>query len=141
MRREVRVVADTNVLMSALLFGGVPEQILVAGLRREIQFLTSRPLLEELEKVLIRKFRLDPRLVKEFVDFVKDVAELVEGVSHLKVIKESEGDNRVLECAVDGQADFVVSGDTKHILPLREYVGIKILSPSDFVKLLPATIP
>lgn len=137
----MRVVADTNVLISALLFGGLPEQVLLAGLRGEIQLLTSVPLMEELENILTRKFRLEPKLVRDSIDFVRDVAERVEVVSHLNVIKDPEGDNRVLECAVDGKADFVVSGDTKHILPLREYGGIKILSPSDFVKLLPVSIP
>jgi len=141
MRREVRVVADTNVLISALLFGGLPEQILLAGLRGDIQLLTSIPLLEELENVLMRKFRFDPKFAKDSCDFIKEVAERVEVISHLNVIKNPEGDNRLLECAVDGKADFVVSGDTKHILPLREYEGIKILSPSDFVKLFPITIP
>ena len=141
MRREVRVVADTNVLISALLFGGLPEQILLAGLRGDIQLLTSIPLLEELENVLMRKFRFDPKFAKDSCDFIRDVAERVEVISHLNVIKNPEGDNRLLECAVDGKADFVVSGDTKHILPLREYAGIKILSPSDFVKLFPITIP
>ena len=137
----MRVVADTNVLISALLFGGLPEQILLAGLRGEIQLLTSIPLLEELENVLMRKFRFDPKFAKDSCDFIRDVAERVEVISHLNVIKNPEGDNRLLECAVDGKADFVVSGDTKHILPLREYEGIKILSPSDFVKLFPITIP
>jgi putative PIN family toxin of toxin-antitoxin system len=141
MRREVRVVADTNVLISALLFGGLPEQILLAGLRGEIRLLTSIPLLEELENVLTKKFRLEPRFVKDSTDFIRDVAEQVEVISHLNIIKHPAWDNRVLECAVDGKADFVVSGDTKHILPLRECEGIKILSPSDLVKLLPVTMP
>jgi putative PIN family toxin of toxin-antitoxin system len=140
MRREVRVVADTNVLISALLFGGLPEQILLAGLRGEIQLLTSIPLLEELENVLVKKFRLEPRLVKDLVDLIRDVSERVEVVSHLKIIKDPDGDNRVLECAVDGKADFVISGDTKHIIPLKEFEGIKIMNPSDFIKLLPPTI-
>ena len=137
----MRVVADTNVLISALLFGGLPEQILLAGLRGDIQLLTSIPLLEEFENVLTKKFRLEPRFVKDSGNLVRHVAEQVEVTSHLKVIEEPERDNRVLECAVDGKADFVISGDTKHILPLREYEGIKILSPSDFIKLLPVTIP
>lgn len=136
----MRVVADTNVLISALLFGGLPEQILLAGLRGEIQLVISIPLVEELENVLTKRFRPEPRFIRDCSDFVRDVAEKVEVTSHLNVIKDPEGDNRVLECAVDGKADFVVSGDTKHILPLREYKGIKILSPSDFVKLLPVTI-
>jgi putative PIN family toxin of toxin-antitoxin system len=141
MRTEVRVVVDTNVLISALLFGGLPEQILLAGLRGEIQLLTSPLLLEELERVLVKKFRLDPGFVKDSVDLIGDVAELVVRKSHLNVIEKPEGDNRVLECAVDGRADFVVTGDTKHLLPPQEYHGIKILGPSEFVRLLPTTMP
>jgi uncharacterized protein len=141
MRSEVRVVVDTNVLISALLYGGLPEQIILAGLRGEVKILTSILLLEELERVLAKKFRLDPSFVKDSVDLMRDIAELVEGKSYLKVIQKPEGDNRVLECAVDGKADFVVTGDTKHLLPLREYQGIRILSPSEFVRLLPTTMP
>lgn len=137
----MRVVVDTNVLISALLFGGLPEQILLAGLRGEIQLLTSPLLPEELERVLVKKFRLDPGFVKDSVAFIEDVAELVVRKSHLNVIEKPEGDNRVLECAVDGRADFVVTGDTKHLLPLQDYHGIKILGPSEFVRLLPTTMP
>jgi putative PIN family toxin of toxin-antitoxin system len=119
----------------------LPEQILLAGLRGEIQLLTSPLLLQELERVLVKKFRLDPGFVKDSVALIEDVAELVVRKSHLNVIEKPEGDNRVLECAVDGRADFVVTGDTKHLLPLQDYHGIKILGPSEFVRLLPATIP
>jgi predicted nucleic acid-binding protein len=75
------------------------------------------------------------------VDLIGDVAELVVRKSHLNVIEKPEGDNRVLECAVDGRADFVVPGDTKHLLPLQDYRGIKIRGPSEFVRLLPTTMP
>jgi putative PIN family toxin of toxin-antitoxin system len=132
----VRVVADTNVLISALLFGGLSEQIFLAGLRGEIQLITSPPLLRELERVLRGKFEFDVRLVKEILDQVKDVMEIVEVASRIDVISHPEEDNRVLECAVDGRAEAIVTGDTKHILPLKEYRGIKILSPSEFAKYL-----
>jgi putative PIN family toxin of toxin-antitoxin system len=136
MRRGVRVVLDTNVIVSALLFGGYPERVFLAGLRGEIQLLTSHALLQELESVLHKKFKLNMRLVKDMLQLFKAVAEIVETVSQLKVIAISDDDNRVLECAVDGHADFIVTGDTKHILPLKEYKGIKILTPSEFARLL-----
>jgi putative PIN family toxin of toxin-antitoxin system len=141
MRREVRVVADTNVLISALLFGGSPEQIFLAALRGDIQLLSALPILEELEKVLIRKFKLRAGVVKDILDLVEDVAEIVEITSRMKVILHPDEDNRVLECAADGKANFIVTGDTKHILPLKEYKGIKILSPSEFIKLLLSPLP
>ena len=141
MRRELRVVADTNVLVSALLFGGPPEQIVLAGLRGEIQLLTSSPLLKELERVLKGKFKLNLHLVRNIIEEIKEVAELVEVSSHINVISYPDDDNRVLECAVDGKAEFIVTGDTKHILPLKEFRGTKILSPSEFLNRLPAVLP
>jgi putative PIN family toxin of toxin-antitoxin system len=136
----VRVVADTNILVSALLFGGTSEQVFLAGLRGEIQLLTSLSLLKEFEKVLKEKFKLNIHLVREIIQEVMDVAEIVEVSSHIKAISYPDEDNRVLECAVDGKANFIVTGDTRHILPLKEYRGIKILSPSEFLKRLPIVL-
>ena len=136
----MRVVADTNILVLALLFGGPPEQVFLAGLRGEIQLLTSLTLLKELEKVLKEKFKLSIPLVREIVEEVREVAEIVEVFSHTKAISYPDEDNRVLECAVDGKADFIVTGDTRHILPLKEYSGIRILSPSEFLKHLPIVL-
>ena len=136
----MRVVADTNILVSALLFGGTSEQVFLAGLRGEIQLLTSLTLLKELEKVLKEKFKLSIPLVREIVEEVREAAEIVEVFSHIKAISYPDEDNRVLECAVDGKADFIVTGDTRHILPLKEYGGIKILSPSEFLKHLPTVL-
>jgi putative PIN family toxin of toxin-antitoxin system len=137
----VRVVADTNVLISALLFGGLSEQIFLAGLRGEIQLITSLPLLKELERVLKGKFKFDVHLVNDILDEVKNIMEIVEISSRIKVISHPEEDNRVLECAVDGGAEIIVTGDTRHILPLKEYRGIKILSPSEFTRRLPPFSP
>jgi len=74
--------------------------------------------LKELEKVLIGKFKLSAGFVKDMLDSVEDVAEIVQVTTHIKVILQPDEDNRVLECAVDGNAEFIVTGDTKHIFPL-----------------------
>ncbi len=68
------------------------------------------------------------------------MAEIVEVSLHIKAISYPDEDNRVLECAVDGKADFIVTRDTRHILPLKEYGGIKVLSPSEFLKHLTAVL-
>ena len=141
MREEVRVVVDTNVLISALFFGGLPERIFLAGVRGEIELLTSLSLLRELERVLKEKFKVDAHSAREMIDAVKSVAEVVEVTSRTRMILRPDDDNRVLECAIDGGAKFIVTGDTKHILPLKEYGGVRILSPSEFVKYLPPPAP
>jgi putative PIN family toxin of toxin-antitoxin system len=115
--------------------------VFLAGLRGEIQLVTSDPLLKELERILKNKFKLDTQLVKQVIDEIRNVAEVVEVSSYLNVISHPEEDNRVLECAVDGKVDFIVTGDTKHILPLKEFRGIKILTPSEFIKRFPTALP
>ena len=137
----MRVVLDTNVLISALLFDGVPERIFLAGLRGEFQLLTSISLLEELGRVLKGKFKIDANSVAHTIELVKSVAEVVEVRSRIRVILHPDGDNRVLECASDGKADLIVTGDTKHILPLGKYKGTRILSPAEFVRFIPLSLP
>jgi len=137
----VRVVLDTNVLISALLFDGVPERIFLAGLRGEIQLLASVSLLEELGRVLKGKFKIDANSVAHTIELVKSVAEVVEVESRVRVTLHPDGDNRVLECASDGKADLIVTGDTKHILPLGKYKGTRILSPAEFVRFIPLSLP
>ena len=137
----MRVVLDTNVLISALLFDGVPERIFLAGLRGEIQLLTSVSLLEELGRVLKGKFKIDANSVAHTIELVKSVAEVVEVESRVRVTLHPDGDNRVLECASDGKADLIVTGDTKHILPLGKYKGTRILSPAEFVRFIPLSLP
>jgi predicted nucleic acid-binding protein len=53
----------------------------------------------------------------------------------VSVIKENDDDNRILECAIEGKVQYLISGDRKHLLPLKEYQRIKILSPAEFLKL------
>jgi predicted nucleic acid-binding protein len=64
------------------------------------------------------------------------MATLVIPKQTLKVIKERDSDNRILECTVEGKAQYIVSGDEHHLLPLREFEGIKILSPAEFLRLV-----
>ena len=137
----MRVVLDTNVLISALLFDGIPERIFLAGLRGEIQLLTSLSPLEELGRVLKDKFKIDVHTVANTIELVRSVAEIVEVKSRIRVILHPDGDNRVLECAGDGKADVLVTGDTKHILPLGKYKGTRILSPAELVRFLRPSLP
>jgi predicted nucleic acid-binding protein len=97
--------------------------------------------LEELGRVLKGKFKIDANSVVQTIELVKSVTEVVEVESRAGVILHPDGDNRVLECASDGKADIIVTGDTKHILPLSKYRGTRILSPAEFVKFLRPSLP
>lgn len=130
----VKVVVDTNVLISAALFGGNPEKILNLVEEGKIKILISEEILEEFRKVLQKKFGFSLNMAELAASGIGEIFTLITPIQRINVIKEKEADNRVLECAVEGKAQYIITGDIKHLQPLKEYRGIKILSPAQFLK-------
>jgi len=130
----VTAVVDTNVLVSATLFGGNPEKILDLAEEGKIKILISEKILEEFREVLQEKFDFSLSMAELAASGIREISSLITPTQRLTVIKEKEADNRVLECAVEDRAQYIVSGDTKHLQPLKEYQEIKILSPAQFLK-------
>jgi putative PIN family toxin of toxin-antitoxin system len=130
----VKVVFDTNVLVSALVFpGGRGEQALQRILEERDELLLSKAVLDELLGVLARKFARDAEELARAALFLGDVATMVKPVRRLKVLKD-DPDNRVLECAATGSAALIVTGD-RELLDLKEYGGTRIVSLRDYVDL------
>lgn len=129
-----KVVADTNVYISAILFGGKPEEVRDLAWKGEIEFLLSEEILGEIARVLKRKFGWSDQPISETLEEIRDISTLIIPIKTLSVIKEKESDNRILECAVEGKAQYIVSGDKHHLLPLKEFRGISILSLGEFLR-------
>ena len=129
----MRVVIDTNVLISAIFWTGKPKRLLNFVRRGDVTFLTSEALLAELREVLTsedKPFRLSEGDADRIIDHLKDIAEVVPTTSKLSICKD-EADNRVLECALDGDADYIITGD-KDLLDLKRFKGIRIVKVGDF---------
>jgi len=94
----LRVVADTNVYISALNFGGVPDQVLALARRGRIAMFVSKPVLEEIEGVLKRKFQWPPSRTRDALAAISEFAEEVQPAERVSVIEKDEPDNRVLGC-------------------------------------------
>ncbi|MBI4402836.1 MAG: putative toxin-antitoxin system toxin component, PIN family [Deltaproteobacteria bacterium] len=130
----MRAVLDTNVIVSGLLFGGLPLKILLAAINGEFTFVTSQPLIEELETVLTsKKFGLTLREIEDATQSLVEAAEIVYPEEHVTVIKRCVADNFVLGCALAGNCDAIVTGDKQDLLRLGSFHGIPILSPRSFV--------
>ncbi len=119
--KKIRVVLDTNVLVSALNFSGNQRKILELFLKGEIQVCISLFILEELKYVLEKKFKWDKINSQKVVRKIQSQAILVRPRKMISIIKKDETDNRILECAQEGRAHFIISGDTQHLLPLKNY--------------------
>lgn len=129
----MRVVLDTNVFVSALITGGTPEKIVLAARRGQIHLVTSPRLLLELSAVLTKKFRWSAPDTQRAIRFFGKLAQVVKPTTRITRITKDPSDNRGLECAVAAKANYIVSGDRRHLLPLETFRGIPILLPRDFV--------
>jgi uncharacterized protein len=127
-----RVVADTNIYISALMFGGLPGLVLDLGLMRAFTLVNSPALLDELEDKLRVKFGVSPPDAAAIRIKLASAGDLIDPAIVLNVVADDPDDNRVLECAVAGQADHIVSGD-RHLLRLKRHAGISILTARRFL--------
>jgi uncharacterized protein len=129
-----RVVFDTSVFVSAYAFGGEPAELIGAAIVGEVVLVTSPPILAELARVLADKLGFEADRVDQVIGQIARIAEVVRPVSRVEIVSD-EPDNRVLECAREGAADLIVSGDA-HLLELGAFEGIRVLSPSQALALL-----
>lgn len=135
----IRAVLDTNTLISAFFWDGVPGRVYTSADDRYI-LLTSELLLEELKTVLERpKFtealRKSGRSVSQLMAFHTLICEKVESVDIADNVIRDPKDRIVLGCALGGQADYVVSGD-KDLLILERYANIPIISAVRFLEIM-----
>lgn len=129
----MRVVLDTNILVSALIFpGGKPEAVYRRALDRSIDLVTSAVLLAELGRVLESKFDWEPERIEVAIEQIARVGDVVKPTKRLAVIEADAADDRVLEAAMEGKAILIVSGD-KHLLELGLYEGIRVVDAARFL--------
>lgn len=130
----MKIVLDTNVLISAFVFGGKPRSVFDLAIRGECDLFISPDLLEELRMVLLgKKFRFSLTLVQEITNELCFLATILVPSRRCSVIHEDPDDNRVLECALEARADVIVSGDL-HLLTLGQYEDILMLNPETFLR-------
>jgi putative PIN family toxin of toxin-antitoxin system len=128
------VVIDTNVIISALLFGGNPRRVLERVLTQTVRMAVSRKLLDEVAGVLQgRKFRYPHEVALSIVRELESISDLVVPLRRIEAISADPYDNRVLECAVTADADCIVTGDA-HLLELKEFESIRIVTPAQFLE-------
>lgn len=136
----MRVVADTNVLISAFVFpGGPPERVYRSAIEGRIQLITSSPLLLELGRVLTGKFDR-PHEAAQVVSHIATIADIVAPEERVSVIAEDPADDRVLEAGAEGHADAIVTGD-RHLLRLKRWREIRIITATKLLEELEAPRP
>ncbi len=129
----IRVVVDTNFYVSAILFGGTSEAVLALTRAGVVDLFISPAIQKELKSVLRLTFGWTVLQVREALAEVNAVASLVKSSVRLSGILAYDQDHRILECALAAQAQFLVTGDKKHLQHLKTFRGIRIVSPREFL--------
>lgn len=127
----MRVVFDTNVLVSALVIGGRASEAMARVIEGNDRLVISRPILHELLEVLASKFSRDAEQLARVAVLLSDIGEMVSTTENLAVLAD-EADNRILECAIAGHADVIVTGD-RAMLQQKSFQGISIVTLREYL--------
>ncbi|MBN2754679.1 MAG: putative toxin-antitoxin system toxin component, PIN family [Candidatus Goldbacteria bacterium] len=132
MKKSIRVVIDTNVLISSF-WGKKPGEIIALWSAGKLTAVISPEILNEYMEVM-QRFNLSEDNMEAVMEVLSDTAHNIYVSPHEKVnvVKKDSSDNKFIECALAGKAGFIISGD-KHLKNIGEYKGIKILTPAEFL--------
>ena len=137
----IRAVLDANVVVSGILSQkGIPGTILRAWREERFELVTTEAILEEITRVLrypkiAKRHEWSEKHIAAFVEDLRHLAILTPGELRLAVVREDPSDDRYLECALEGEAEYIVTGD-RHLLELGQLRGIEIVKPTAFLQLI-----
>jgi len=135
----MKVTVDTNVLISATFWYGDSNIIIKLIENKEIVLILSEEVIEEYANVL--KYNEIQNKIKDknlemlhSLQKIISISTIIEPKNKLKIIKEDPDDNKILECAIEGKVDYIITQDN-HLLKLKEFKGIKIITPKEFLNI------
>lgn len=133
----IRITVDTNILISATFWHGSSEKIIDQAENKDVTLVLSEQILEEYSKVLeykeIKDKIKDKDLeIKKTMLKIRAISEIIDINSKINLVKEDPDDNKIIECAIDGNVNYLITNDA-HLLKLKEYKGIKIITPEEFL--------
>ena len=131
MQKPLRIVNDTNVWLSALYFSGKPAQIVHLIEEKNLISVTSQPILNELNEKMTLDFQTPAFAANGTISYIKSLSEFV-SIQGRDFGLRDQADNMVLETAILGKCNFLITGD-KDLLTLKKYNNLGIITPSQFL--------
>lgn len=132
----MRITVDTNILISALGWNGAEAAVIDMVLDSKLELCLSAEILSEFYRVVkYPKLGFSDTEIDGFIGLILPKVLFVKPAMTIDIVVDDPDDNRIIECAIEGKSDFILSGD-KHLLQLGEYNGLKILIASEFLKIL-----
>ena len=132
----MKIVLDTNVFVSGIHWTGDSEKILSAWRDKRFELISSIPIIEEITETL-RNFKiyLSSEEISMWKNMILENSLLVEPEEEINIVKDDVSDDKFVEAAVTGKADYIITQDN-HLLKIKEFRGIKILTPKEFLDII-----
>jgi putative PIN family toxin of toxin-antitoxin system len=129
------VVLDSNIYISGIIFSGNPRKIIDLVIEGKIKLCISSDILIEIKEVLERdKFGFSSDITQQIILEIESLSEFITPTKKHSAVKRDAGDNIIIDCAVEADADYIITGDDD-LLSLKKYKRIKIINAGDFIKL------
>lgn len=128
------VVFDTNILVSAIGWGGVPGRCVELAQARAIDAVTCVEILDELADILDRKLHFNEDQIQQTIASLALFLRLVSITGKLSLVEGDADDNHIAECAIVARADYIVTGDKRHMLPLGKVAETRIVTAAELLK-------
>jgi len=135
----MKLVLDTNIFISSFFWGGNPRKIVVQIIDGKDTLFVSDEILQEVFSVMSRpKFNVNRLQIIHFIKSIKEIAHSVPTLGTIRGVCRDSDDDKILECAVLSNADFIISGDSD-LLSLKEFQGIPIITASEYINKIEKT--
>ena len=132
----MEITVDTNFLISATQWDySVAHKLLIKMIEKNVYIFTTKDVLQEFSEVLERDFQYLSEEIAEIVEKVMAFVILIETKIKIYAVKDDPDDNKILECAVDSNSQYIITYD-QHLLNLKEFQGIKIMTPEEFLRII-----
>ena len=130
----MKAVLDTNIFISGIHWKGPSEKVLVAWFDGKFDLVSSNEIIEEMIRVLKNfKIPLPNTTILLWKSIILKKSIIVKPINRINAIKEDPEDNKIIEAAIDGNADYIISQDN-HLLKLKNFRNIKIVNPNEFLR-------
>ena len=129
----IKTVLDTNILISATFWSGSSYQITLLAIQQKIVCYTSPSTIKEYARALKRDFKQNDNQIEERINAVLSFLQLVKPTVSVRIVKEDPDDDKIIEAALTAKVQYIVTGD-KHLLKIKKYQNVKIVTPRAFLK-------
>ena len=131
----MRIVLDANIFVSSFFWGGNPRMVLERVIEGIDELFITKEILDEIEEVMGRpKFHADKEEIDYFINSIEEIGNKIISKRQIKNGSRDKKDNKYIECGIAANVDYIISGDI-HLLELREYENIKIISARNYMEL------